>query len=442
MAAETYFRNIHPESEWGALPRLTGQTKQAQNARISMDSGLVVSDIRRFLETARHDGIKIPPADVVAGGPPCQGFSMAGRRNRSDPRNQLPNAFFDFIAIAKPKVVLMENVLGIHRTFGSSASGSSPLTQLATVLESVGDGYAVQPLLVNARHFGVAQNRPRVILLGIQKKLARKIGFSPTGSLWDSASTVFNGSSTVSEEVLAALLPSSRCLICDKASAPHEHTASEALADLDDKGYQSVDYLQPGFTYSREMRSPNSSDTPIVKNHNLRNHSDRVLRRFALYRVLQRHRIPSVVLGLSTPSSILTARELDQAICRLSGSSTTPALTNNEQDRVGYPTLVAAVQALGTRKHSQKIINGDLPAPTVLTLPDDYIHPSRDRVLSVRELARFQSFPDSFEFFGKETTGGQRRRVEVPQYSQVGNAVPPVMARALAESILRILSAA
>ena len=61
------------------------------------------------------------------------------------------------------------------------------------------------------------------------------------------------------------------------------------------------------------------------------------------------------------------------------------------------------------------------------------------RTFTVRELARMQSFDDSFEFLGKRTTGGLRRRVEVPQYSQVGNAVPPLLARAIATEIMRVL---
>ena len=71
-----------------------------------------------------------------------------------------------------------------------------------------------------------------------------------------------------------------------------------------------------------------------------------------------------------------------------------------------------------------------------MTIADDYISPWEDRTFSVREMARCQSFDDSFEFLGKRTTGGLQRRVEVPQYTQVGNAVPPMLARAVAKAIL------
>lgn len=75
----------------------------------------------------------------------------------------------------------------------------------------------------------------------------------------------------------------------------------------------------------------------------------------------------------------------------------------------------------------------------MVTLPDDYLTPFEDRIPTVREMARIQSFDDSFEFLGKRTTGGPRRKIEVPQYSQVGNAVPPLLARAIALEIMKAL---
>jgi len=104
--------------------------------------------------------------------------------------------------------------------------------------------------------------------------------------------------------------------------------------------------------------------------------------------------------------------------------------------------LVDTFMQLGTKKHSQRALSWTKPSPTVLSLPDDYIHPLEPRTLTVRELARFQSFPDSFEFRAKETTGSLRRRVEVPQYTQVGNAVPPKMAKAVGFAIKDALEAA
>lgn len=104
--------------------------------------------------------------------------------------------------------------------------------------------------------------------------------------------------------------------------------------------------------------------------------------------------------------------------------------------------LVDLMKVLRTKKHSQKALAWDQPARTVVTLPDDYVHPSEPRIFTVREMARFQGFPDDFVFVGKETTGSLRRRFEVPQYSQVGNAVSPFLALAVGDLIARVLDAA
>jgi len=89
------------------------------------------------------------------------------------------------------------------------------------------------------------------------------------------------------------------------------------------------------------------------------------------------------------------------------------------------------LEALGTKKRSFTPLHPDMPSSTITTLPDDLLHYSEPRILTVRENARLQSFPDWFEFKGKYTTGGKRRKVECPRYTQVGNAVPPLMAEAL-----------
>ena len=104
--------------------------------------------------------------------------------------------------------------------------------------------------------------------------------------------------------------------------------------------------------------------------------------------------------------------------------------------------LVEVIMQLGTKKHSQRPLNWNSQSPTVVSLPDDYVHPDDPRTLTVREMARFQSFPDAFEFRAKETTGSLRRRFEVPQYTQVGNAVPPKMAKAVGAAIKAALDTA
>jgi len=91
------------------------------------------------------------------------------------------------------------------------------------------------------------------------------------------------------------------------------------------------------------------------------------------------------------------------------------------------------------KKRSITPLDENVVCPTITSLPDDYIHYAEPRVLTVRECARIQSFPDDFEFRGKYTSGGDRRSREVPRYTQVGNAIPPLFAE-LAGYVLKQLA--
>lgn len=93
----------------------------------------------------------------------------------------------------------------------------------------------------------------------------------------------------------------------------------------------------------------------------------------------------------------------------------------------------------GLKKHRIFPMSADVPAPTITTLPDDVLHYCEPRILTVRESARLQSFPDWFWFRGKYTTGGNMRTKECPRYTQVGNAVPPLLAEALGLTAVSIL---
>ena len=99
----------------------------------------------------------------------------------------------------------------------------------------------------------------------------------------------------------------------------------------------------------------------------------------------------------------------------------------------------AKVKELGleSNKRNYFVLKADGQSPTVVTMPDDFIHYSRYRAMTVREMARLQSFDDSFVFQGKRQTGGNKRKSEIPQYTLVGNAVPPLMSRAIGNEILK-----
>ena len=104
-----------------------------------------------------------------------------------------------------------------------------------------------------------------------------------------------------------------------------------------------------------------------------------------------------------------------------------------------YESAKENLKAIGLEsdKRSYTVLKPEGQSSTIMTIADDYIHYSNPRALTVREMARLQSFDDSFVFQGKRSTGGNKRKFEVPQYTLVGNAVPPLMARAVAMEILK-----
>ncbi len=101
-------------------------------------------------------------------------------------------------------------------------------------------------------------------------------------------------------------------------------------------------------------------------------------------------------------------------------------ILNNAQANKNIPDSIK--EKYNLKKRTVVPLCGKLPTPTLTTLPDDYIHYSEPRILTVREYARIQSFPDSYEFKGKYTTGGDMRKSDVPRYTQIGNAIPPLFA--------------
>ncbi|MCF8304570.1 MAG: DNA cytosine methyltransferase [Bacteroidales bacterium] len=94
---------------------------------------------------------------------------------------------------------------------------------------------------------------------------------------------------------------------------------------------------------------------------------------------------------------------------------------------------------LDSNKRNYNVLKPEYQSPTIMTMPDDYIHYRVPRALTVREMARIQSFDDNFVFQGKRSTGGNKRKDEVPQYTLVGNAVPPLLARAIGMEILKVI---
>lgn len=419
MAAETFMRNlITPE-----MTDLEWQKFLSADINKQLDNHLLVKDINDIASSPEvTNSLNKLDVDLVAGGPPCQGFSMAGRRKHDDLRNNLPWKFLEIVDAADPKIVIIENVLGMNQRFSSQGEDStSAFAQVAEALESTGRGYIVQKLLLNAKHFGAAQNRPRLFLIGLRSDLAEKTGITASRTIWKS-----DFQDKISAPPTLAPAPT--------LNSAEERTVEQALAGFIPGG-------RPTSGYVAELADAEFWGIPSVAapaNTNRRTHGERATLKFELYLALNRLNLPSVLMrdGLS-PSKESLRQEYRSHLKDLSYPilKTTGAVLASSAEQ-----FWTEIERHKTKKHSQRVLQAKTAAPTVITSPDDYIHPTEPRVLSVRELARFQGFPEAFTFRAKETTGGMKRAVEVPQYSQVGNAVSPYVGRALGVLVKRILA--
>jgi DNA (cytosine-5)-methyltransferase 1 len=139
-------------------------------------------------------------------------------------------------------------------------------------------------------------------------------------------------------------------------------------------------------------------------------------------------------MNSEAPNSLRLARHKEQTVERFS-----KIINMCEKSGTKGVVLSDKVRAeLGIKKQSIVVLNEKQPSHTITTLPDDIIHYSEPRILTVRECARLQSFPDWFEFRGNYTTGGSRRTKECPRYTQVGNAVPPLLAEFLGTIVIAL----
>ncbi len=333
----------------------------------------------RGTELARLEG----RIDLLSGGPPCQGFSSIGKRRLDDPRNQLFRHYLEFVRIIQPKLVLIENVLGILHPFKTKAEDLHSLGTARTYDELIMSelrslDYEVWPQLLFAVDYGVPQIRPRFFIIAARRRALRPAPPDPF-------------------DILRRLR---RDFLIQKRLQPDRPVgAAQAIADLHTKGR-----LEPSpdnHRFSQGRYGPQRSayqklmhgdlNGTLADSHRLANHRPETVRKFRWF--------------------------LDHSV---------PGRKLQPHERGAYVT----------KKHTINILHAGRPAPTVTTLPDDLLHYYEPRILTVRETARLQSFPDWFEFQGKYTTGGKERVKQCPRYTQVGNAVPPLLAEALGRALL------
>lgn len=326
---------------------------------------------------------------VIAGGPPCQGFSTAGRRNEADPRNQLFRQYARVVDAIRPRAVVLENVPGMRIPHAADARGESEsyYEKAKALLERIGGvdrGYHVDHRILNADQFGVPQRRPRLILIGIRNDLGK--------FLHNPATRAFEA------------LEQGRLRFLRRHGLEAPVPVSDAISDLrtsrlqpcrdqDPPGFSEAVYEGPQTTYQRLMNA--GREGAPMDSMRLARHGKVVAERFA--------------------------RILDEV---------RPGVRMNDEDRKKFNLL----------KHRVFLMAAGEPAPTMTTLPDDVLHYGEPRILTVREIARIQSFPDWFVFKGKYTTGGELRTRQCPRYTQVGNAVPPLLAQAIGEALVATIS--
>ena len=300
--------------------------------------------------------------DMVAGGPPCQGFSTAGKRSRSDERNMLVKAYLEIIKIIKPKIVFIENVRGFDVGFkkGDIERGKPFSDIVVRSLKKLGYKDS-QKFLIDFSEFGIPQKRKRIIIIATMNNTANKF----YEFLEEKKENFFRNKDITADIKL-----------------------EEAISDL---------LKQNGFINSQDSKGFKAG---IYINNKLTNYQN-FMRKECNLEFPDSHRFVNHRKG--------TVKKFEDIIKN--------NLTNKEI-RDNYET----------KKASTKLLLADRPCSTLTTLPDDYVHYCEPRILTVREYARIQSFPDWFEIKGKYTTGGKMRVHEVPRYTQVGNAIPPLFA--------------
>ncbi len=325
----------------------------------------VVGDIRK-LDPAlisdlllKHHGAQ--QIDLVVGGPPCQGFSTAGKKNKNDPRNALFEHYCNIVAHLNPKALVFENVPGFKKMY----DGQMYKAAVERLQEL---GYILSDRILNAVDYGVPQRRTRFVMVGVRRDLGLEFKWpEPTHA---------NPERFFGNDLFAPNL------------SKHVSVA-DALED--------IAFLNPGEEAHRHHAGSLSQfqierrASPYLFNHLATKHRDKAVEMFSL-----------IAEGCTINSLPTEAKSSKKTMARLD------------------------------RHHISN---------TVLALPDDLIHYSQNRIPTVREMARLQSFDDDYVFIGKRTSGFMERKHDVPQYTQVGNAVPPLLAKAIGGALAQMFGA-
>ena len=313
---------------------------------------------------------------LVAGGPPCQGFSMAGKRDKDDQRNKLVKSYIKFIKLVMPEAIIFENVHGFTVNFKDKKGTKKYSSYVERALKRL--GYKTFHQIVDMSEYGVPQKRKRFILVAMKNHSPKEV-FS--------------------------VLEKNREKFCYDKGIKSKTTVYEAISDLekncgtcpspDTKGFKAGLYGEAKSGYQKLMRQEMDGCNGPVDSHRFVNHR----------------------------KETITLHE-DLLKCAPKGKRITP------NDNI----------VEGLNRRGVTVLDPNSQAPTITSIPDELVHYCEPRILTVREHARIQSFPDWHEFKGKYTSGGERRKKEVPRYTQVGNAVPPLFAEQIGIALLEVLN--
>lgn len=388
--------------------------------------------------------------DLISGGPPCQSFSMSGLREFSNARNTLPLEFAKFVSSVRPRFALLENVTGILRPFQVDGKPKYAWIEVAKAFSAI--GYVPLCLHVNAKYTGVAQNRPRFLMILLRDDIFERVLGNAEGAERKLLEPSVGFYQKVAEDKIVTVADIPYFDVEDVEDLHlYKHsflrpfvirhrnicTVAQAIDDLSER---------PGRAkrsgYVKRLKQELGSVLPPrtrIANLEQRRHGALVKRRFCIYQNLSkvpsngRHAVLEAQAILTGEAETLS-REGFAVLSRfryLHESGVTACFAEKSD-------LERYLVNHGTKKQTQRALVGNAPAPAALSIPDDACHYAELRTLSVREMARIQSFPDNFEFRSKVTTGGQCRKYEVPQYTQVGNAVPPLLGIAIGKVFKRL----
>ncbi|CAD5373371.1 Cytosine-specific methyltransferase [Rubrivivax sp. A210] len=330
----------------------------------------ICCDIRKLRRAEVAEATKLgrEEVDIIVGGPPCQGFSSIRpfrSTNDDDPRNNLFEEYASYVNYFRPKVFVLENVVGL-----ATHKDGATIDSMQECFEAL--GYRCEWRILNAAHYGVPQKRERLVMIGGRDQ-AKPIFPEPTHAF--SGSTIgYRDRSRVVRAVGQDLF---------SAQLPEAMTVMDAIGDLPpiESGDEATSYTSGPLNAYQAARRENATELRL---HNATAHSRKMLE-------IIRH----------------SGRNIDCIPRHLITSGFSSSYSRLDADEPSVTLTVNFVHPASNR----------------------CIHPEQDRALTPREGARIQSFDDGFEFAGNRTQIAK----------QIGNAVPPLLGKAIAGSISRML---